>query len=208
MNKSFIDLHDGTAEIEDFEKTCSLGQSEIKELIGSWKEKQKDKKRFILNKDMDKKQQEFGNLDTGDIPKKRDDYLYLKGDIRKDIENPISYPECRSAIRDCNQLNGYEFYDQLLQEFCNDFYIGYQQQQSDQSTVDSERIDTAKIKRKLPKETNEDMSIPIANELNNNAQGHRSSSHLVNAPQAQLYSERSFNPYGSDRNNLLDNNSQ
>lgn len=45
MNKSFIDLHDGTTEIEDFEKTCSLAQIEIKELMGGWKEKNKEKKR-------------------------------------------------------------------------------------------------------------------------------------------------------------------
>jgi hypothetical protein len=91
--KTFIDYHDGTLEIEDFEKTCSLAQSDKNELVKIWKEKLKEKKRQSIK---EKKKEEETDQNALEVEA-------IKGDVKKDIENPNAYPECVNAIRECNE---------------------------------------------------------------------------------------------------------
>ena len=91
--KTFIDYHDGTLEIEDFEKTCALAQSDKNELVKIWKEKLKEKKRQSIK---EKKKEEETDQNALEVEA-------IKGDVKKDIENPNAYPECVNAIRECNE---------------------------------------------------------------------------------------------------------
>ena len=155
--RTFIDYHDSTYDIEDFEKGCSLAQPDSNEMVKMWVERNKDKKRQAF-KEKKKDEEEGSNVL---------DEVMIKGDVRKDIENCHAYQDCIEAIRDSNELNGYEYYDQIFKKFCNEFFIG---DACMEPLPESERIDTNSIKRKNPykRKVSVDSKNYFSNKVNSN----------------------------------------
>lgn len=106
---------DGTTDILEFEKTCALPSFQGPELAKMCKQKEMDRIKELLTQEKKKRKQE----NTSDKPEKLS-YTEVKVDQKKDVKNPNAYKTIRNNFILSNPLNGYEFYDDMLKNFCNE----------------------------------------------------------------------------------------
>ena len=107
---TFIDYYDGSIQISDFERNCSLTQLKAKHLKdrAEFNEKEKMKK---INKDKKKEMIEGEKI--------KEEVAVNKYDNRRDLNGENPYPNFKEALEESNPLNGYEFYESLFRGFCN-----------------------------------------------------------------------------------------
>ena len=130
--ETLIDYYDGTYHIREFEKNCSIQQLKTKQLISFCDQNEKDKQKR-MNKDRKKEQIEV---------EAKEEHKAIEFNIRRDLNGDKPYPPFKEALEESNPLNGFEFYDELYRNFCN---------QLDQSTAESHIVEKIELpKRKEP----------------------------------------------------------
>lgn len=107
--QKFVDFYDGTFHIKEFEKNCSLPQQRASVLTSFCEQNEKDKLKR-LNKDKKNEMVE----ETAKEESKEPEF-----DPRRDLNGEHPYQPFKEALEESNPLNGYEFYDDLYRDFCN-----------------------------------------------------------------------------------------
>lgn len=135
---NFIDFYDGSVQIRDFERNCSLTQMKAKQLKEMAELNEKDKQKRIFK---DKKK------DLTEIDKVKEDSMDDKYDTRRDLNSENPYPNIKQTLEESNPLNGNEFYEDLYKTFCN---------QLDQNTKYTDVVEKLDLpERKEPEKKND-----------------------------------------------------
>jgi hypothetical protein len=130
-----IDFYDGNYHIKEFEKTCALPQTKFKQLKDYCEQNERERMKR-MNKEKRKDQaEEEGQLRRGEDV-----------DRRRDLNQGSCYPEFREALEESNPLNGFEFYEDLFKDFCN------QQEQSVASSKEDGGLLSPRKKKEEPRE--------------------------------------------------------
>ena len=127
--ETLIDYYDGSYHIREFEKNCSLQQSKYKQLVAFCDQNEKEKLKRI-NKDKKK--------ETGE-PEVKEDNNSIEFDVRRDLNGENPHQSFKEALEESNPLNGYEFYDELYRNFCN---------QLDQNTLETNIFEKLELPKK------------------------------------------------------------
>lgn len=110
--RTYIDYHDGSLDIRDFEKTCSLQKLSGSELVRICEDKEKERRKLLISQ---KKAQDSKIK----LPKSLEPtYISRQIDLKKDVREDSAYDNFKQNLECCNSLNGLEFYQGLYKDFC------------------------------------------------------------------------------------------
>lgn len=112
---AYLDYHDGTTDIKDFEKNCALPSFQGRELAEMCRQKEKDGIKAMIASEKAKKKKLKEKEKVEELT-----YKDVEIDDKRDVKNPDAYKTFANNFVASNPLNGYEYYQDLFKNFCNE----------------------------------------------------------------------------------------